>query len=545
VCDILTAGALEQIHRWFGREVRDLRGYSEDPQRTLRSNKPLVIDQSGFVKEARGSFWDLTTEQLSLMWRHLSCTPRLNASAILAAAGADYPDKELLDGVAHGVRMPADDQMLIVLNPGLLSLAGHLWTYGADITRMEADGMLLVCLFLPYVQCVLLPQGTFGKAHDEEARRRITDAGAPRAPLVARDGTVVISINDAVRLPDKDGQPKIQSEDKPGVADNVNDSGVLAALAVAMRRDGFAPHEYQAYFACDNFKAFFNQFSLHPSEWSRFCLAFLRDGDIYVAAELVLGFGCAPSSGIAQRFAHLVRQVVSERMAAEDAPFVADLRSRAGLHVSAWFAHRDALTAVTGIEQALLFFISIYTDDSCESVVGCARMLRFLRNWTWTCLEFGILCAAAHKRSLGTHVISLGVILCHILRGVFIPVAKVISASADLTEVRSRAPIPFWRCRKVFCLVGHFNDALGLPRSTSYGMYDDFREGCKDSNALIRPSAATAAACDRWLVILQSRIFGSFSPADHSGRTARRGLTSAPWRHSRIPPHGFGCAARG
>jgi hypothetical protein len=146
----------------------------------------------------------------------------------------------------------------------------------------------------------------------------------------------------------------------------------------------------------------------------------------------VLGFGCAPSSGIAQRFAHLVRQVVSECIAAESAPFVADLRRRAGPHVRAWFAHRNALTAATGIEQALLFFISIYTDDSCESAVGCARMLRFLRNWTWTCLEFGILCAAAHKRSLGTHVVSLGVILCHVLRGVFIPVAKVISASADL-----------------------------------------------------------------------------------------------------------------
>jgi hypothetical protein len=236
---------------------------------------------------------------------------------------------------------------------------------------------------------------------------------------------------------------------------------------------------------------------------SRFCLAFLRAGDIYVASELVLCFRCAPSSGIAQRFAHLVRQIVAERMAAEDAPFVADLRRRAWPHVRAWFAHRDALTAETRIEQAQLFFISIYTDDSCKSAVGCARMLRFLRNWTRTCLELCILCAAAHKQSLCTHVVSLGVILCRVLRGVFIPVAKVISASADLTEVRSREPIPFWRCRKVFGLVGHFCDALDLPRSTSYGMYDDFREGSKDPNALIRPSAATVAACERWLVILR------------------------------------------
>jgi hypothetical protein len=263
---ILTAEALDQIYQWFSRELNDLRGYSDDPPRTRRSNKPLAIDQSGFVEEARGSFWDLTTEPPSLMQRHLSGTPRLNAAAILAAAGADYTDKELLDGIVHGVRMLTDHQMLVVLNPGLLSLAGHLRPYGADIARMAVDGMLKICRFLPYVQCVLLPQGTVGKAHDDEARRRITDAGAPRAPPTTRDGTRVVSINDGVRLPDEDGRQRTKPENKPGVAVNVNDSSILAALAAAMRKDGFAPHEYQAYFACDDFKAFFSQFSLHPSQ---------------------------------------------------------------------------------------------------------------------------------------------------------------------------------------------------------------------------------------------------------------------------------------
>jgi hypothetical protein len=136
----------------------------------------------------------------------------------------------------------------------------------------------------------------------------------------------VVSIYDGVRLPLEDGRPRNEQECKPCVGVHVNDASIIAALAEAMRKDGFAQHKYQAYFACDDFKAFFNQFSLHPSEWIRFCLVFLREGDIYVAAELVLCFGCAPLSGIAQRFAHLVSQIVSERMAAEDAPFVVDLR---------------------------------------------------------------------------------------------------------------------------------------------------------------------------------------------------------------------------
>jgi hypothetical protein len=113
----------------------------------------------------------------------------------------------------------------------------------------------------------------------------------------------------------------------------------------------------RVYAACDDFKAFFHQFGLHTSELSRFLLTLLRDGRIHVASERVLGFGCAPSSGIAQRFAHLVREVVTARMIVADAEAMAELRVRAGPHVRAWFARRNALTARTGRQQALLFTI--------------------------------------------------------------------------------------------------------------------------------------------------------------------------------------------
>jgi hypothetical protein len=166
-------------------------------------------------------------------------------------------------------------------------------------------------------------------------------------------------INDGVRIPMPDGSSRMQPEEKPASDVTVNGTCNLAHIARAMALDGFAPHEYLAYLACDDFKAFFNQFALHPSEWSRFCLTFLRGGDLYVASERVLGFGCAPSSGIAQRFAHLVRRIVTERMIAADAPFIADLRRRAGKHLRAWFTQQDALSAETGRQQALFFHICI------------------------------------------------------------------------------------------------------------------------------------------------------------------------------------------
>jgi hypothetical protein len=97
-------------------------------------------------------------------------------------------------------------------------------------------------------------------------------------------------------------------------------------------------------------------------------------------------------------------------------------------------------------------------------------MLRLIRIWTELCAELCDRCAAAHKQGICTYIVSLGVILCHTLRGRFLPIAKVISASADLADVHSGEPVPFCRYHKVFGLIGHFCDALCLPRSTSYGM---------------------------------------------------------------------------
>jgi hypothetical protein len=48
-----------------------------------------------------------------------------------------------------------------------------------------------------------------GKPH-EPALRRITDASAPRSPLVSRDGTVVLPINEGVRIPLSDGLSRTQ-----------------------------------------------------------------------------------------------------------------------------------------------------------------------------------------------------------------------------------------------------------------------------------------------------------------------------------------------
>jgi hypothetical protein len=79
VLDILTPEALREIYYWFRRELDDLLAYAQDPPRRRRFNKPLVIDQTGFLAPARGLFWDLTTTPPSLMRRSQPAQPRLNA----------------------------------------------------------------------------------------------------------------------------------------------------------------------------------------------------------------------------------------------------------------------------------------------------------------------------------------------------------------------------------------------------------------------------------------------------------------------------------
>jgi hypothetical protein len=103
---------------------------------------------------------------------------------------------------------------------------------------------------------------------------------------------------------------------------------------------------------------------------------------------------------------------------------------------------------------------------------------------------------------------------------VFVLTIQVISASSDLTDIHSGEQVPFSKCNKVFCLIWHFCDALCLPCTTSYGMYVDFWEGSKDPNALVRASPSTIEACERWLEILRTQVYGSFAPENHSGSTS-------------------------
>jgi hypothetical protein len=190
--DILLPWAVSAIDEWFAREEADLRAYAADPTTRRRTNKPLVIDQDGFFPRAQGLFWDLHGAVPQLMRRDAPGITRLNADAIRSAAGPSYQDQELLHGIQHCVRMPAEHQTCIVLLPNLISIAAGMPQHHADIAHMETDRILSAHASMPFIPGVLLPQGSTGKIHEPDRRRRITDAGAPRTPLTSRMDTAIV-----------------------------------------------------------------------------------------------------------------------------------------------------------------------------------------------------------------------------------------------------------------------------------------------------------------------------------------------------------------
>jgi hypothetical protein len=89
-------------------------------------------------------------------------------------------------------------------------------------------------------------------------------------------------------------------------------------------------------------------------------------------------------------------------------------------------------------------------------------------------LIVGVLCADSHNKcGLGMFILALGVILCHTLREAFIPTAKILSTSADITTILSNEPATFsWSAGSLGSLATSATpSACGLSRSISYGLY--------------------------------------------------------------------------
>ena len=91
--------------------------------------------------------------------------------------------------------------------------------------------------------------------------------------------------------------------------------------------------------------------------------------------ELCMCFGVACTSNWAQRFADGLLRILRRHLLREERVL---LQRETKPERLAYIAKRAVLSASTGIEQMLLWWVGCYTDDTLFQVVGHARALRLL-----------------------------------------------------------------------------------------------------------------------------------------------------------------------
>ena len=252
---------------------------------------------------------------------------------------------------------------------------------------------------LPFWPIRMNPQGAVARKLEPDRWRRTTDGGAPRRkphaqPLRDELGLEVLSINEASKinhLPQylkhhADAQTRQWAEQlrlglplpleslhrgskwpreiKPNLEE------VMRALAI-LRRAAHVLGE-PLYVFSDDFKDHFSQLALAPSEWPLFCLLSLQQKEVRMISERRLGFGCHPSSKIAQRFSDAILALFREDLDTAEAGHPPN-------DSPAWRKWREerrhaAEQAGTSLPTELrLYAAMVFTDDPILIVVGAVR----------------------------------------------------------------------------------------------------------------------------------------------------------------------------
>ena len=419
-----------------------------------RRPKPVVLDQSRMVPEARGRVWDLRSGRPRVM--DFSAGPRSDIDRdAFARTFEQYPDQELVGFIVDGVQFKAhslERGLVTVLCPHLTSLRDAPGSVEKELVRLKKLGYHAHFASMPLAPIRVVPQGCVARKLEPDRYRRVADGGAMRQDP---DYGEALSLNKSIDLhgvvtdssehashtlhsPEEDelgidhelfapaelldleliveadgtqsrsiGNRKWPKELKPTAQERLHDDAILLAASQC----GFGP----LVGFTDDFADFFNQLATHPSQWWMSCFVWRPlpgsgeappslPGPLTFWVEFRLGFGYSCSSGIAQRFAEaLLWQFRREFDAEEDLAFDDMLRSLPASDPRVvWIQRRRKLSARTGRNECRLYSAKVFTDDLSFSVVGIARCLRAMRLWKSIVTRFNLRMAIAKKRQNGT-----------------------------------------------------------------------------------------------------------------------------------------------
>ena len=336
---LLDDTARAAIEQWFEAAVRDAECLESQGERCDRRHKPgtLAIGQDQFHECARGYLWDCrdspcrlldTTGEFSTDWNLPFLRDKLR----------NYPDQRLASNILEGVRLEADLDLTLVLNPNLVSIGVGYDSVQKTVRELRDRGFYDFFQKLPFMPIVVVGQGSRIKKLGVKKYRRTSNFSGPHKKVTDAKGNAVVPINEASKryaIPEwlanskqeairrwahekyahvptrEDGAStspryKFPKERKPELAKVMGDGAILLAEALRQKQPIFVLVEDAAFF--------FNQFGYAPEElWKSNLIVNARMGDIdheanqFAPGQLVfvsekrLGFGSYASSNIAQR----------------------------------------------------------------------------------------------------------------------------------------------------------------------------------------------------------------------------------------------------
>jgi hypothetical protein len=146
----------------------------------------------------------------------------------------------------------------------------------------------------------------------------------------------------------------------------------------------------------------------------------------------------------------------------------------------------------------------MYTDDAILAVVGLQRALRLLGVWQRLMEEIGLRMAPPEKRTIGTWVPWLGVLICAGLGLVIVPKEKLLRTTERLRSVLS-SQTEFSEYRSLTGMLEHLRCINCAPASVMYGLYSPHQSKyiqAQGPSSFIRVTPFMAAQLERWLTLL-------------------------------------------
>ena len=491
----------------------------------------LVIGQEGFYPAARGVVWDLRglREGGSIVpvdFQALAESDLDSAFIESIEAAGWWPDGELFSHLKFGAMFKTDTPLDIVLGPHMVSLGASADSFDSvdrEMVRLVREHYHQVHFVPPFLPLRAVPQGSTPRKYEPDRRRRTSNHSFPHWTDAIVDALgmrrVVQSLNSLVDLRARragaecdcerrrgrwcDACAKWPREVKPRIQDKAHDDAILQQAAAIWG-------ELLFYGVGDFADWFSNTPTAHSERWKS-TVAWRADGwpegwrpqdvgapptaTFAAVEERRLGFGCAASSCICQRFTDLIMEVARRRFDAEEAVLAARETCPRRL---AWLAARRLL----GAGQERLYAIHGYTDDVSFSAVGSDRLLRLLRTWDEVCDDFGVKVAIPTKQQVGLSVTWLGVQFFSVGGFMVLPPPKRLRLLALVSEMLAAGGLAFTRYRAMVGMMESARLIVGLPVDAVYGLYGgDFARACdRPSTSTMRaaPGGQRAALLTRW-----------------------------------------------